>query len=60
MLSGAKGANKMTDENKLIVINDATAKIETVNIDMAPDATLIETQSRIQKEGEFNLRENTN
>ena len=56
MLGGAKDANKITDENKLIVINDAAAKIETINIDIAPDATLIEAQSKIQKEGEFNLK----
>merc|ERR1712078_407646 len=56
MLGGAKDANKITDENKLIVINDAAAKIETVNINLAPNTTLIEAQSKIQKEGEFSLR----
>merc|ERR1712078_203870 len=56
MMGGAKDANKITDENKLIVINDAAAKIETINIDIAPDATIIEAQSKIQKEGEFSLK----
>merc|ERR1711924_562991 len=56
MLGGAKDANNLADKAKLIVINDPAAKIETANIDIAPDATLIEAQSKIQKEGEFSLK----
>merc|ERR1712078_738754 len=56
MLGGAKDANKITDENKLIVINDAAARIEATNINLAPNTTLIEAQSKILKVGEFNLQ----